>query len=861
MARRRSEDVVLPAPSRLRPVVMQASAMKLEVGSTSTPATVEQTRQGWYSLAWRAFDDVGEVKGGGRFMESAASRVVLALGIIPGLGEDPVALHDAEERGLILGAPNAPELESAQEDSVVSAADVAIAEMLVQGVVSGQEGEGALLGSWALKSFVIGEAYVVGFVDPVTLEEVWLCLSSDEIVRDERAKGGDPKVLIRRSGQAQTASGTDAPGLLDIHLPDDAILLRIWRRHGRYGDLSDSNLHGCLTECEELRVLDASIRATGLSRIPAGILAISDDIEPRPVALEPDEDDDTENPQQDPLLVEIVKHMSTPIQDPGSASAAVPFLLRLPSRTDAGVNARDLAFMIDTGRTLDPEVVNRCQYLRERIGATLELPSERITGSIGESNHWTAWLIDEETYRLYVAPTLQPLFDALTLKYLRPRLIASGVDPEAASHFVLYGDPKDLTTRPNRVDNAVAGHSGIAISNEAFRSALGFTDADAPTPEEVFLRIISRQTVLPDAVVPLLNQIFGTNFTEPAVAIGQGGGSPAPPGGNKLPAPPVESGGGTLGPPSGEGSPITASASRAQKRSALRLMAIDRRLRERLIVAADATVTRAVERAGAKLRSSLKAGRVGSMRSDLNHEMVAVSNRRLLATLGRERIISLAVEPDDLFSADFDDLEERWNDWLAGAQDDVVSTASRSLGTDPDGTAISNYRAKADERSKAGWLFLSAALLTIARQSVFDPAPHAELGETSSSIVPAGVIRFALSVAGGNSPIKTSSGGVKDGSTGGYAGGFSTGDDVAALWGSEGQPWQGFEWIWNDEGQAIFEPHFALGSSGPDGGGVQYASDDDPVLSTEGTGAEWIGDFFFVGDHGGCRCDAVPIWS
>lgn len=842
---------------------MQASAMRLEVGSLSTPATIEQTRQGWFTQAWQSFDEVGEVKGGGRFMESAASRVILSLGIIPGLGEDPVPLHDAAERGLIAGAEASPTEESAQEEPVVSNSDVAIAEILVEAIVNGQEGEGALLGSWALKSFIVGEGYVVGYLPEPTEEdpvpsEVWLCLSSDELIRDERAKGSSPKVLIRRSGTAPS-EGTGAMGLTDVRLPDDAVLLRVWRRHGRFGDLSDSNLHGCLTECAELRILDASIRATAVSRIPAGILAISEDIEPRPVALEPDEDDDTENPAQDPLLVEIVKHMSTPIQDPGSASAAVPFILRLPSRTDSGVNARDLAFMIETQRTLDPEVVNRCQYLRQRIGATLELPAERVTGGIGEANHWSAWLIDEETYRLYVAPTLQPFFDALTIKYLRPRLIASGVDPEAAKRFVLFGDAKDLTTRPNRVDNAVAGHSALAISNEAFRSALGFGDDDAPTPEEILLRIITRQTVLPDAVVPLLSEILGLDIGTPAVETTAT--EVAPPAAPELPAADSEGSGSTDVPTTEGDVPITAAArSRANRKAGEQLMKIDRRLRERLLVAADQTVARVVERAGAKLRSTLASGRPGTRKGDAKIEFAAISNRKLVATIGRERIASFGVEADDLFGDDFDDLEARWDDWLAGAQDDVVRIAAKTLGTDPDGEAIARYRAKSDERSHAGWLVLSASLLTIARSSVFDTTPAAVVGEVSSTIVPASTIRFALSVAGGNSPVKTSVGGVKDGSTGGYAGGFSTSDDVAALWGAEGQPWSGFEWIYNDEGQRTFDPHLVLGTSGPDGGGVQYASDEDPVLSTSGTGAEWIGPFFFVGDHFGCRCDAVPIF-
>lgn len=830
---------------------MQASATRLDPLSKMTPLVVEAARQPWYPRAWNAFDNVGEVKGGGRFMESAAARVAIALGITPSVGEDPVPIHDAIERGLVIGAPGSPEEESAQEEPVVSLEALDLAEQLTEGIVNGEESEGALLGGWALKSFVVGEAYVVGYVDPVTLEEVWLVLSSDELQKDEKAKSGQSQVIVRRSPAATASAGTPNSGVVETVLPPEATIIRVWRKHGRWGDLSDSNLSGCLTECDELRVLDASIKATGLSRIPAGILAISEDVEPKPVALEPDEDDETENPTQDPLLVELVKHLSTPIQDPGSASAVTPFVMRLPTSVD-GTVAKDLAFMIDLGRQLDPEVVNRCQYLRERIAATLELPSERITGGIGESNHWSAWLIDEETYRLYVAPTVQPLLDALTKKYLRPRLILSGIPKEEADRFVFYGDASDLTTRPNRVDNAKAGFEGMAISLEAYRDALGFKDDDAPTPEEVLLRIITRQTVLPAEVIPLLNEILGTEVRSPAINTTS----------TEVPSPPSsEAPGGSSAGSEGSGSgdiPATEDnveptvASAASRRVAERLAQIDRSLRERILAAADAAVSRSVERAGAKLRSSLTSSRIGTARYEVKQEVAHVSNRHLLSTLGRARIAALGVEPDDLFGDDLDDLEEKWDEWTAGARNDVISIASRSLGVNPDGEAIRAYQAQGEDRSALGWAMLSAALVSIAKASVFDPKPSAVPGEVGSTTVSPSIVRQSLAIAGGSSPVRTPQGGVKDGATGGPAGGIATGDDVANLWGSFGQPFTGYEWVYNFEGQKTFDPHLDLNGS-------TFSDWQDEKLSTFGSGEEWVGDFFYPGDHGGCRCDAMPV--
>ena len=854
MARRKPLPTLTRKP---RPVTMQASAMQIDGSSKSAPSQVKAAKQAWHPRAWDMYDVVGEVKGGGRFMESACSRVKIALGITPGLGQDAVPLHDATERGLVSGAPGSPDDEIAQEEPVTNAGTVALAEELAANLINGQESEGALLGGWGVKSFVVGEGWVIGYVDrdPITgiERECWLCVSADEVLPNDNARDGQANVLIRRSpsaGDAVMGGGSEAAN--DIVLPADSFILRVWRKHARYGLLSDSNLHGCLDECDELRILDASIKATGLSRINAGVLVVANEVEPR-VVLEPDEGDDNENPVNDPLLVEIVKHTTTPVADPGSASAVAPFVMRVPAKVD-DVPAKDLVFKLDLGRTMDPEVVRRCEYLRNRIGATLELPSDRITGDTGSMNHWNAWLIDEETYRLYVAPTVQPMMDALTTKYLRQRLEASGVPAQEAQHFVLFADPTELVTRPNRVDNATAAHDAMAIGDEAFRTALGFGDEDAPTPEEIARRIIQRQTVLPADVIPLLNELYGLDLEVPEVA-------PAP---TETQAPPVNdtsndvpgdtAAGTDAPPPPTNDTPAqeAVTAALGSNRAGQRLMGIDRRLRERIIVAADAALNRATERAGAKIRSSLASARRGTDRFELKAAVMGVPNRQLLKHLGDR--VAMVTDPNNLFDGELDDLEAQWDEWLAGANDEVIAIASQSLGVNPDGEAIRAFKAKQADGRREGWVLLSAGLVAMARGQVFDRTPGTIAGEAANTVVPPGLVRQALAVAGGSTPTRTASGGVADGAAGGYAGGVATGDDTAQLWGAYGQPWQGFEWVYNFEGQNTFEPHLDLD-------GVQFADWNDAALSTAGDIGDWVGDFYFPGDHGGCRCDAIPVWE
>ena len=92
-----------------------------------------------------------------------------------------------------------------------------------------------------------------------------------------------------------------------------------------------------------------------------------------------------------------------------------------------------------------------------------------------------------------------------------------------------------------------------------------------------------------------------------------------------------------------------------------------------------------------------------------------MANRDLARTMGWATIEALGTDPAGLFGNEFDDLEAQWDEWLAGAQDEVAQVAS-ALGMDPDGEAIASFRAKQDNGRKAGWAVLAAGLVTAAQR-------------------------------------------------------------------------------------------------------------------------------------------------
>ena len=98
--------------------------------------------------------------------------------------------------------------------------------------------------------------------------------------------------------------------------------------------------------------------------------------------------------------------------------------------------------------------------------------------------------------------------DAITVVYLRPSLIAQGYSPTDVDRIVVWFDPTAVSTRNDRAADADSGFDRGAVSFETWRRAHGFSDADAPTANELAIRMLSEKgSVTPELTEAMLNTI------------------------------------------------------------------------------------------------------------------------------------------------------------------------------------------------------------------------------------------------------------------------------------------------------------------------------------------------------------------
>lgn len=332
-------------------------------------------------------------------------------------------------------------------------------------------GHSQLLSSYGRLMFLVGEAILFVSYDEDTEDEQWEFLSSDEL-----RVNGDSYTRYR----APSLGAEEARDVGDKNweaVDGKAMAYRIWRRHPRYSHLADSTMQGVLDICEELVLLTQVIRARARSRVAGnGILLLPDTVAPPPLDGGPDED-----PLADPFIDDLVEAMTAPIADEGSASAVVPLIVR--GQPDALDSVRHLQLVDPT--QLYPETGLR-QELINRLAIGLDLPPEVLLG-LQDSNHWSAWQVDEQTWKAHLQPIAQYLVDDLTSAYYRPQLRELGI-ADWRKYCIAY-DAAEIINHPDRTKDAKDLHDRAVLSDEALREASGFDDEDAPSEEEVNRRI------------------------------------------------------------------------------------------------------------------------------------------------------------------------------------------------------------------------------------------------------------------------------------------------------------------------------------------------------------------------------------
>ena len=437
----------------------------------------------WQAEAWEYYDAIGEIKYAFNLVASVVSRIRIYAAVIDDPSETPISVRQSE---LI-------------DDRLGAAAERALARLN-----SAYGGQAGLLRDAALNLSVAGECYLVQMPAKPSqrLPESWDVRSVDEVTTDPR---GGFNVIGRREQSTTSQGGVGQASKLG----KDAFVGRIWRSHPRFSDEADSSLRGLLDLCAELLLLNRTFRATARSRLNAGALYLPDGLS---VASQGDGDfpydsEDGVGPNftaeeaEDEFEEQLMDAMTTPIRDEESASAVVPLIIRGPA--ELGDKIKQFKFE----RSFDPALAERSDRVLERILQGLDVPKDVVTG-LANVKYSNAMQIDESLYKAHIEPLMLLIADALTVVYLRPYLIANGFEESQVNKIVVWYDPSAIATRNDRATDADAGFDRMAVSANTWRRAHGFSDADAPTPKELSIRLLQERGVFtPEFTEAMLSAI------------------------------------------------------------------------------------------------------------------------------------------------------------------------------------------------------------------------------------------------------------------------------------------------------------------------------------------------------------------
>lgn len=476
------EDRARAVPANT-PRAITASAQRMRLDDKDEIDRFKQRKSAdmWQTDAWEYFDAIGEIKYSGGLIGAVLSRVRL----YPGYNVNPDQ------------APSHVTAAATQDEVTLPDTFANDCARVLQRLQTANGGISGILNRAGVNIWVSGECYLVQ--TPAKqgsgLPERWDIKSVDELV-----VGQDKTLSVK-------ATRTSRPTKAD-ELPPSAFVGRIWRSHPRYSGEADSSLRAIRDLADELLLLNRSARATIRSRLNAGAMYLPDGLS---LAADADEDDQLDpnsaeimaDPpeEEDPFEQEFMDALTTPISDEESVAAVVPLIIRGPA--ELGDKIKQFKFE----RSFDPEMTARADTILTRIMHGLDIPKDVVTG-MANVKYSNAVQTDETLYKAHIEPLILLICDALTEVYYRPALIALGHPIENVQKALIWYDPSDILTHPNKAQSANDGYDRRAVSGRAWRKAHGYAETDAPTNEELAFRILTERAVPPPQLVTELFQLF-----------------------------------------------------------------------------------------------------------------------------------------------------------------------------------------------------------------------------------------------------------------------------------------------------------------------------------------------------------------
>lgn len=493
--------------------------------------------EAWQKELWRLYDIVGEFRFIANWVGSCCSRVRLYVCEVDEYGRVGKEVEDDPE---IAG--------------------------LAQSIFDGPSGRSEALRSIGVNLTVAGECYILGRSVQSKDKDEWYVVSAIELNRKDGVVFWDDKSY---------------PLAQEI-VPGKDKLIRLWTPHPRRLRFADCPARAVMPVLREIEQLTKYVFSQIDSRlVGAGLL-------PWPAGTDFPTDDGVESAAQS-LMQKLAEAGQASLKGEGTAAAVLPIIVEVPPEV------LDKIKIVRFDSELSAQALELRREAITRLAQGMDAHPEIVTGT-GDVNHWGSWHIDESGIKVHIEPVMSRICQALTTGYLGSALKSLGKDPKK---YAFWFDTSPLTVRPQRLTDALNLHKDGLLSDEAVRDAGFFFDHEAPDDEESARRFM-RELMLRDPTlfaIPKVRELAG--ITEEMIPIESMQAAPPPP------PPPPETGiqsdlpapipdqkeiapnhPGTVAKP-GNPNQMTASAGLPGDMA--------------MLVAAEATVRRALELAGGRL--------------------------------------------------------------------------------------------------------------------------------------------------------------------------------------------------------------------------------------------------------------------
>jgi len=427
---------------RSRSVIASARNISFMKPKAKANDTRLRSNEEWQSTAWDFFDLVPEYHQACAITGSLLSRAKLVV----------------MERG---------------QDGTWAPTTNAVALDAGRRLYGGEEGQVEMLRNLGIHFSVAGGGYLIGPNDDADFmkPDKWQIAASSE---------------LSKTGNTLRLNGKELKNSWAVEL---------YKPHPRDNRKYDSPTRAILPVLNELVQLMKRSAAQIDSRLTGnGLMLFPSEVEFPSVPVkrnhgDPEPSTSTQAGDMGGLLDMLVEVGGEAMQDQSSPSAQLPIFGTVPG--DYLGKTEHHKFWSDLDAAM-PAL--RLEQIR-RIALGMDMPPEVLLGNAG-SNHWNAWLSDENSVKIHGEPLLRIITSSITNGYLRVALDGLVDD---VSRFAIIADTSQMRMRPNRSKEAIEAFKLGELSPVAMRRENGFEESDAPSEEDrqrmLLWRVASGSTV------------------------------------------------------------------------------------------------------------------------------------------------------------------------------------------------------------------------------------------------------------------------------------------------------------------------------------------------------------------------------